>query len=158
MDSIDEEGRHRIAEILKEYASITEQLNLARSEYRKRFHELSARLLLQTRTWRSLNIRKRRLATEISELQRSCNNLMEDFIKVETQRIQTQQDLMRILTEIPTSHAGEKVHQFEKVNEFNIRELTEGLSLRWKILDELAIDVERTEAFVRGLNPSEEIE
>jgi hypothetical protein len=133
-----------------------EQLRVARAEYRKRFHELSARLLLQTRTWRSLHIRKRNFGTEISALQRKCNALMEDFVKLETLRIEEQQEIMRILSEIPPTDGAAKVQVLEKVNELNLNELSEGLSLRWELLEQIAIGVEKVEDFVRGLKPGKE--
>lgn len=75
----DEENRQEIAELLQEFRTTREQLRVAKAEYIKRFHELTARLLLQTRTWRSLRIHKRRLAIEISSLLRHQQSPSESF-------------------------------------------------------------------------------
>jgi hypothetical protein len=125
VDSQEEEFRQRIRVLLKDSESIRDQLNVARQEYRARFQELSARLLSQTSTWRSLRIHKRKLAVEISALQRKCNELMEEFVKIETMRIQDQQELMRFLSEVPRTDGANKERLLKKVNDFNRNELSE---------------------------------
>ena len=112
----DEENRQEIAELLREFRTTREQLRVAKAEYIKRFHELTARLLLQTRTWRSLRIHKRRLAIEISSLQRQCNEMFEEFVKLETQRNEKQQDFTRLLSETPASEGAVRVEILKKVN------------------------------------------
>jgi hypothetical protein len=147
----EEETRQRILELLREFSSIMEELRVARGAYRKKFHELSARLLLQTRTWRSLKILKRRRAIEISTLQQKCNELMEEFVKVETIRGEQQQEFTRLMSEIPPSGGLAKVELLKRVNEFNLRELSEGLSVRWDLLDQIEGTVVNVEELVRRL-------
>lgn len=155
MDSADDETRRRAADILKEFESLGAQLRAARAEYRTRFQELSARLLLQTSTWRSLRIRKRKLAREISELQKHCNDLMEEFVRIETLRTQEQNTLMSRLSGLSPSEVRAKLEFIESVNKFNLNELAEGLTVRWQLLDKIEAEVERVEAFVQSLSPGE---
>jgi hypothetical protein len=150
LESQEEETRQRIIDLLKEAELLREQLRVARLEYRTRFQELSARLLLQTRTWRSLRIRRRKLASELVSLQRTCNELMEEFLKIETIRIQEQQELMRLLGAVPPSERVSQAKSLKRVNEFYLEELSEGLSLRWKVIDQIEIGVENVEHFVRA--------
>jgi len=152
VESSDSDIRQRIRELLKESESIRDQLNAARQEYRARFHELNARLLVQTSTWRSLHIRKRKLAVEISAIQRRCNELMEEFVKLETIRTQDQQELMRFLSEVPRSDGANMERLLMRINDFNLNELSEGLSLRWGILDQIQLGVEKAEEFVKRLD------
>jgi hypothetical protein len=155
LDSADDETRRRAADILKEFESLGAQLRAARAEYRTRFQELSARLLLQTSTWRSLRIRKRKLAREISELQKHCNDLMEEFVRIETLRTQEQNTLMSRLSGLSPSEVRAKLEFIESVNKFNLNELAEGLTVRWQLLDKIEAEVERVEAFVQSLSPGE---
>jgi hypothetical protein len=153
LESPDEEIRQRVAELLRESATIREQLRAARKQYRSRFQELSARLLLQTRTWRSFHIHKRKTAIEITALQQKCNDLMEEFVKIETLRIEEQRDLMQLLSELPPSDAVAKAALLERVNQFNLHELAEGLTSRWQLLDQIEVGVEKVEDFVRARGP-----
>jgi hypothetical protein len=150
LESQEEETRQRIVELLSEFSSVMEELRVARGAYRKKFHELSARLLLQTRTWRSLKIIKRIRASEVTQLQRRCNEIMEEFVKLETLRTEEQQEMSRLLSEIPPSGGLAKIELLEKINEFNRRELSEGLSLRWDLLDQIESSVVKVEELVRG--------
>ena len=151
MESRNDENRQEISELLIEFKSTREQLRVAKVEYGNRFRELVARLLLQTRTWRSLHIYKRRLAIEISSLQRQCNEMFEEFVKLETLRNEKQQDYTRHLSETPESDGIARAGILRNLNEFNRQELSEGLSLRWELLDRIEAGVEEVEAFVQAL-------
>jgi len=74
VDSQEEEFRQRIRVLLKDSESIRDQLNVARQEYRARFQELSARLLSQTSTWRSLRITKENLRSRFQRFNESAMN------------------------------------------------------------------------------------
>ncbi len=43
--------------------------------------------MLQTKTWRSLQIYDAELDSEIASLARRCNETMEEFVKIETLRV-----------------------------------------------------------------------
>ena len=79
--------------------------------------------------------------------------MFEEFVKLETQRNEKQQDFTRLLSETPASEGAVRVEILKKVNEFNLRELSEGLSLRWELLDRIETEVEKVETFVRVLGP-----
>lgn len=76
---------------------------------------------------------------------------MEEFVKLETLRIEEQQEYMQLLSEMPPTAGLSKVALLEKINEFNLRELSEGLSLRWELLDQIDGAVAKLEEFVGGL-------
>jgi len=50
---------------------------------------------------------------------------MEEFVKIETMRIQDQQELMRFLSEVPRTDGANKERLLKKVNDFNRNELSE---------------------------------
>ncbi len=89
----------------------------------------------------------------LTSTQRQCNEMFEEFVKLETQRNEKQQDFTRLLSETPASEGAVRAEILKKVNEFNLRELSEGLSLRWELLDRIETEVEKVETFVRLLGP-----
>jgi hypothetical protein len=77
--------------------------------------------------------------------------LFEEFVKLETLRNEKQQDFSRQLTATPASEGVVRAGILKKINEFNLHELSEGLSLRWELLDRIEADVEKVETFVEEL-------
>ncbi len=73
---------------------------------------------------------------------------MEELVKLETQRIQKQNGLMSILDALPPSELLGRLDFFESVNQFCVNELSEGLNLRWNLLDQIEAEVEKIEELV----------
>jgi chromosome segregation ATPase len=155
MESRDADYQKRIVDLVGETVSIREQLGIAKAEYGRRFRELTSRLLSLTKTWRSLHIRKKRLAVEISALQRKCNEMFEEFVELERSSNSQQQRMMQQLSDTSSSEGAAKVQILEEIKRFNLNELSEGLAVRWDLLDKIEAEVNKVESFVRALSPGD---